>query len=260
MVKSKWFFAVALACLAIFSAVFGYIFGSNPQSMATDYAYWSEFGSRMPGYKIYPNPGDDRMADIAATIEEGADIARYTVAALQALSYAESACQVVVKKPEKVRITVSSGYMRRMFIFRIGSYTKLLKGEIGTKQFWIEAFELGVPAESMSSSLGRKSRFEDTFAAFNNSEVDINKETITIKMRGERSNWQEDVAKTAAHLYTAQKSSGLYIQTVVIACPSDNGLVTVKFSYKYFLEMMTGKLPAGEFQKRVYVEITNPSK
>lgn len=260
MVKSRWLFVFALAGLAIFSAVFGYIFGSTPKNMATEYADWSEFGARMPGYKIYPNPADEKMVDIGTDISENADISRYTVAALQALSDAESACVGISKKPEKVRITVSSGYMRRMFVFRIGSYTRLSKGEIGTKEFWIEAFELGVPAESMSSSLGRKSRFEDVFASMDDSVVEIKKESITIKMKGERANWAGDVAKTCARLYTAQKSTGLYIQTVTIACPTRESAVTVKFNYKYFLDMMTGKLPAQEFQKRVYIENQNPSK
>lgn len=254
MVKSRWLSVVALAVLAIFSAVFGYIFGSTPQNLATEYVDWTEFGSRMPGYKIYPNPADEKMVDVSADISENADISRYTVTALQALSDAESACVGISKKPEKVRITVSSGYMRRMFVFRIGNYARLLKGEIGTKEFWIDAFDLGVPAESMSSSLGRKSRFEDVFASMDDSAVEINKESMAISMKGQRADWAGDVAKTCARLYTAQKSSGLYIETVTIACPTRDGAVTVKFNYKYFLDMMTGKLPAQEFQKRVYVE------
>jgi hypothetical protein len=254
MVKSKWLLVVMLVGMAIFSAVFGYIFGSTPKNMAVEYTDWSEFGSKMQGYKIYPNPADEKMVDIGTDISENADISRYTVAALQTLSDAESACVGISKKPEKVRITVSSGYMRRMFVFRIGNYTKLLKGEIGTKEFWIDAFDLGVPAESMSSSLGRKSRFEDVFASMDDSAVEITSESMTIKMKGEREDWAGDVAKTCARIYTAQKSTGLYIQTVTITCPTREGTVTVKINYKYFLDMITGKLPAREFQKRVYVE------
>lgn len=255
MVKSRWALVGIFALLGLFSGALGYIFGSVPRNLGTAYLDWSELGAKLPLYKVYANPADEKMADIAMDIDTGADIARYTTSALQALSDAEEACEGLQKKPEKVRITVSSGYMRRMFTFRLGNFAKLKKGEMGTKEFWIDAFELGVPTEAMSSTQGRKSKFEDAFAALDDSDVQISTETVAIKMKGERADWAGDTAKTCARLYTAQKSTGLYIQTVVITCPTREGAVTVKFNYKYFLDMMTGKLPASEFQKRVYVEV-----
>ena len=258
MVKSKWAMVGILALLAVCSGTLGFIFGSMPKNLGVAYIDWSELGGKLPQYEVYPNMADEKTADISVTIPEGADISRYTTAALQAISDTEKACKLCVIKPEKVRITVTSGYMRRIFTFKIGSFESLVKGEITVKEFWLDSFQYGVPTEGMSSSLARKSKFEDAFAALDDSAVEIKTETLTLKLGGERVNWQQDVARTATSMYIAQKSTGLYIQTVVIICPVKDGHVTVKFNYKYFLDMMTGKLPFSEFEKRVYVDFQNP--